>query len=280
MKRKARRIAIILGLGASVAYFGMVGLVWWIQDSLVFAPTRGYTQLPETHGLEHEDVILEVAPGISVKGWFVRARGTPRATILYFHGSGGNLSSYMSFISQSAESGFDSFAIDYEGYGDSDGTPSEAAIYRDADAAWQWLTKTRGVDPKRVAIWGFSLGSGVATYCAERYDPGALVLQSGFTTIPDVGARIYFWLPIHRIAKTWFNNLERMPNIHVPLLIAHGREDLLIPFTMGEQLYAAANMPKKFVELNGGHNDGLDETPRLWSDVTELLQQAGVLVPL
>jgi fermentation-respiration switch protein FrsA (DUF1100 family) len=276
MKRWQRWIAILAVMVATVYVF-LVGLVWWKQDSLVFQGTQGYIDLPETHGLQHEDITLDVESGTMVRGWYVHAAGFPRATVLYFHGNGGNVSSYLGFIRRFADAGFDSFSIDYEGYGESTGHTTEANAYRDAAAAWSWLTGNRGVDPKHLVIWGFSLGGGVATQLAETHAPGALVLQSTFTSIPDVGAKAFAWIPVHLITHNLFNNLERMPRIHAPVLIAHGRADQLIPFEMGQHLFAAANPPKAFIELNGGHNGGLLQTPSIWNDVMKFFEEAGVI---
>jgi hypothetical protein len=259
-------------------YLLLVAWVWWIQDSLVFEAARGYADLPESRGLKHEDVTLDVANNGSVRGWFVHAVGTPQATILYLHGNGGDLSSYLTDISQFAKAGFDSFSIDYEGYGESSGRPSEANMYRDAAAAWSWLTTQRGVPSQHLAIWGFSLGGGVATQLAETHTPEALVLQSTFTSLPDVGALRFFWLPAHLLSHTFFNNLERMPKIDAPVLIAHSRTDQIVPFEMGRRLFAAANEPKVFRELTDGH-DGLAATPSIWNDVLEFFTEAGVIEP-
>jgi uncharacterized protein len=276
LKRPLRLAAILTCIAAAV-YLVLVGCVWWIQDSLVFQPTRGYADLPESRGLKHEDVALAIANNVTVRGWFVHALGAPQATILYLHGNGGDLSSYLTDISQLAKAGFDSLSIDYEGYGESSGHPSEANTYRDAAAAWSWLTTQRGVPSEHLAIWGFSLGGAVATQLAETYTPGALVLQSTFTSLPDVGALRFYWLPAHLITHNFFASLERMSKIHAPVFIAHSRTDKIVPFEMGRRLFAVANEPKVFRELTGGHINGLAATPSIWNDVLKFFTEAGVI---
>jgi pimeloyl-ACP methyl ester carboxylesterase len=266
-----------MAVAAVALYTAIIVFVWWSQDSIVFEGTRGYTDLPENHGLQREDINLEVEPGAMVRGWFVHAVGPPHATILYLHGNGGNVSTYLGMIRQFAEAGFDSFSIDYEGYGESTGHASEASAYRDANAAWLWLTDNRGVNPRHLAIWGYSLGGGVATQLAEVHTPGAVVLQSTFTSIPDVGAERLYWLPARPLVHTFFNNLDRMPKIHAPIFVAHGRADRVIPFEMGQHLFAAANPPKIFGELKGGHGDGLTAPLSIWNDVLKFLEQSGVV---
>jgi fermentation-respiration switch protein FrsA (DUF1100 family) len=250
-------------------------LLWWTQDSLVFVPSREYRGLPEQQGLSHDDVDIEVEPGIHIRGWFVPAQGPSSGTVLYFHGNGGNLSNYLSRIAPFAAAGLDTLAIDYEGYGASGGTPSEANLYRDADAAWAWLTKIKGVEAGHIVVWGYSLGGGVATWCATKHTPGAVILESTFTSIPDVGARVYPWLPVRLIAHTEFANSSRVAAIHSPVLFGHGKRDVLIPFEMSVELHRLAREPKGFVEMAGGHDDSLVRHAETWSSVKKFLEDAG-----
>jgi fermentation-respiration switch protein FrsA (DUF1100 family) len=271
--KRFRQIIFRAGVLIVIVYLGATGLLWWNQDALLFKPTSHYRSLPSSHGLSYEDVDLEVAMGTKIRGWFVRSLTEARGTILYFHGNGGNLSYEIETIHRFAEEGFDSFSIDYEGYGASDGTPSEANLYRDADAAWEWLTQAKGIDPRQVVIWGHSLGGGVATWVASRHPPRMVVLQNTFTDIPDMGARLYPWLPVRLVANNVFSNRDRIVAFRSPLVIAHGRNDELIPFEMGKDLFDAASEPKRFIELDGGHRDGFLNTPRAWTEVSEFWKQ-------
>ena len=275
MKGRLLRIARAIGVALILSYIAATGFIWWRQDSLVFGPSAEYHSLPDGQGLVYEDVDIEVVPGTNIRGWFVHALAEPRGAILYFHGNGGNLSSNLSRIRSFADEGFDSFSIDYEGYGASDGVPSEANLYRDADAAWEWLTKTKGVDPQQIVVWGHSLGGGVASWCAARQKPRMVVLESTFTSIPDLGAQIYPVLPIRLIAHNIFANLERVQAIRAPILIAHSKDDGVIPFEMGQALFRAANEPKRFVELGGNHNNGFVSTPSAWKEMKEFFENAG-----
>jgi fermentation-respiration switch protein FrsA (DUF1100 family) len=194
---------------------------------------------------------------------------------LYFHGTGSNLSSNLSRIRSFADQGFDSFSIDYEGFGASDGKPSEANLYRDADAAWEWLTRKKGVDPRQILVWGHSLGGGVASWCASKHNPRMVLLDSTFTSIPELGSHIYPILPVRYIAHNIFGNLERVAAIRSPILVAHSRNDEVIPFEMGKALFSAAKEPKRFVELEGNHNDGFASTPSAWAEMREFFENAG-----
>jgi alpha-beta hydrolase superfamily lysophospholipase len=274
MKNRPRKIVFTLVRVAAISYVAITGLIWWTQDWLVFRPSVESPIFPESEGLSHEDIAIEVIPGTKIRGWFVPAPKERRGTILYFHGNGGNLSSILSRIRSFAEQGFDSFSIDYEGYGASDGAPSEANLYRDAEAAWEWLTKERGVEPDQIVVWGHSLGGAVAIWCASKHTPRMVLLDSTFTSMPAMGAHIYPIFPIRLIAHNIFDNQERVQKIHVPILIAHSKDDGLIPFEMGQELFSAANEPKRFVELQGNHNDGFESTPAAWKAMIEVFENA------
>ena len=275
MSKKFRRILAGAARVALLAYLGVTGFVWWQQDALIFKPSvAAYGKLPASHGLTHEETDIEVAPGVKIRGWFVQAVGEAQGTILYFHGNAGNLSTNLAYIQQFASEGFHSFSIDYEGYGESGGKPSESNLYRDAEAAWTWLTKTKGTDPKSILVWGHSLGGGVATWCASRHSPRLVVLDSTFTSMPDMGALIYPWLPVKLISRSIFANLERVQSIRSPILVASSKSDELVPFEMGQRLFQAANSPKRFVELKGDHSDGFTSSPQAWAELKEFFAAA------
>ncbi len=254
--RRLSRILLFLATTVALGYVLIVGYMWWRQDTFVFAPARavlGYQMRPEDFGLTVEEVRLAVAPDIGVKGWFVKAKGESRGTILYFHGNGGNLAYVVNEIRAFADNGFDSFSIDYEGFGESTGRPSEPNLYRDADAAWGWLTKDRDEDPARIIVWGISLGGAVAAYCAVMRSPGAVVLQSTFTSQSEIGAKLYPWLPVRLLLHTEFDTFARLSNVRVPVIVVHSRADRLVPFEMAQRLFAAAREPKALIELKGPH---------------------------
>ena len=274
-RRKWTRWILRLAAAALLIELTLTALLWWNQEALLFMPTREYGTLPGDSGLKHEEIDIEVEPGTTIRGWFIPAPIEPIGTVLYFHGNSRNLSYYIPRIAPFAAAGFDSLSIDYEGYGASDGTPSEKNIYRDADAAWNWLTRTKGVKPDRIIVWGYSLGGAAATWCASKHEVGAVVLESTFTTMPDVGAHLYPWLPVRLVSRYQFANKDRVAKIRVPILIGHGNADRLIPFEMGEELYRAANEPKRFIGHAGDHGAGLVEDPATWSDVRRFLEEAG-----
>jgi len=152
--------------------------------------------------------------------------------------------------------GYSSLIVDYRGYGQSTGSPSEEGTYRDAEAAWDWLTSRQGLAPGDIVLLGESLGGAVAAWLAARVSPRALVIASTFTSVPELGAQVYPFLPVRLISRFSYGTREAVKAIKAPILIAHSREDDIIPFAHGKALYEAAHEPKLFLEMRGGHNDG------------------------
>ena len=165
--------------------------------------------------------------------------------------------------------GYNTLLVDYRGYGESSGEPSETGTYRDATASWSWLTVTRGVKASDVVIFGESLGGGIATWLAAREKPRALILASAFTSIPDLGAEIYPWLPVRWLSRIHYNNFANLERINVPVLIAHSRDDEIIPYAHGKRLYAIAKQPKVFLDLDGGHNEGFVFAREDWAKAVQ-----------
>jgi len=243
----------------AVAYAAVLGLVYLFQSRLVYFPTTAnYSVTPQAHGLAFEPVQIATADGEQLAAWWIPVP-TPalaRGTVLLLHGNAGDISHRIDYAHMFFGLGYNTLLVDYRGYGKSTGTPSEEGTYRDAEASWQWLTGKRGIKASEIVVFGESLGGGAASWLAAQNAPGALVLASTFTSIPDLGAEVYSWLPVRWLARIHYNNLANLERSRVPLLIAHSRDDDIIPFAHGERLYAAAREPKAFLTLSGGHNEG------------------------
>jgi hypothetical protein len=165
--------------------------------------------------------------------------------------------------------------FDYRGYGRSTGRPSEAGTYRDAEAAWRHLVETRGVDPERLILHGESLGGAVALELATRRPAAALVLESAFTSLPDLGARLYPVLPVRWLSRIRYDNSARVPGLRMPLLVIHSPADEIVPFADGQALFDAAPGPKEFLATSGGHNDGGFLRQAEWQDrVADFVRRA------
>ena len=152
------------------------------------------------------------------------------------------------------------FIIDYRGYGRSQGRPSEPGTYLDAEAAWNYLTKDKAVPENRIILYGESLGGAVATWLATQHKPGALILESSFTSVMDMGRHYYPYLPIRWISRIKYPTLDRIKEVHVPLLIIHSLTDDIVPYAQGKKLFESAHEPKSFLEITGDHNNGFMES--------------------
>jgi hypothetical protein len=206
-----------------------------------------------------QDVWLKSNDGVRLHGWLFKSREPAAfATIIYFHGNGGNIGN-AGWVGESLSSrGFDVFLLDYRGYGRSAGDAgAEAGLNADADAAYEYITKTRAVPPSRVVIYGQSLGTAVAVDLSSRQDSAALVLESGFSSASDLASNVIPVLPrfLHFLAKNRFESKRKLSSIRCPVLIVHGEPDLTIPTEHGRILFNAANEPKKLLIVPGaGHN--------------------------
>lgn len=249
----------------AAAYAAVATTAYLFQGHLVYFPQRDLEATPRERGLQYEDVMLEAADGVPVHGWFV-PRTLARGVVLYLHGNAGNISHRLARIALFHEMGLGVFILDYRGYGRSGGRPSEEGTYRDAAAAWRYLTETRGIDPARIVLFGRSLGAAVAAELAARVRPGALVLDSAFTSLPELGQELYPWLPVKWLARLRYPTREYLTRVDCPVLVVHSRDDEIIPFHHGERLYAAAREPKHFLAIAGGHNSAYFLTKRAYAD--------------
>jgi fermentation-respiration switch protein FrsA (DUF1100 family) len=251
-------LALVVGYGA------LVGLAFAFQDQLLFQPSSRLLATPDDAGMSYETVRLDTEDGETLHGWWIPAPDVSRETssdasaktLLFFHGNAGNISGRLESVQQFHRLGLNVLIVDYRGYGQSTGTPSEQGIYNDAEACWRHLTEARGIAPADVVLFGRSMGGGAATWLATQHRPSALILESVFTTVPDVGAHHYSFLPVRALATNQFDNESRVAEIDAPKLHIHSREDRVVPFRLGRRVYEAAAEPKQFLEIEGGHNDG------------------------
>lgn len=252
-----RRPALIqLILAISIAYLVMVLLITWLQDRLIYFPEARLVTNPGELGLEYQDITFQTSDGVSLSAWYVPSESR-QGVILYCHGNGGNISYRYEYLKVFSELGLTTFMFDYRGYGKSEGRPSEKGTYLDAVGAWRYLVEERGVSPGEIIPYGESLGGAVAAWLARERDPRALILQSAFTSLPDVGAEIYPFLPVRLISRYHYSTLDHLSEVKCPVLVIHSRDDEIVPFPHGVKLHAAATGQKDFLELRGDHNSGI-----------------------
>ncbi len=250
-----RTFAMIAALGGA-AYLLFAALVFVMQERMLFlpgVPGRAHEVTPLALGLDYQDVHFKTADDVSLHGWYVSAPA-PRGTVLFFHGNAGNVSHRLDSIAIFHALGLDVFIIDYRGYGQSEGQASEDGTYRDAEAAWRYLTAGRGIEPGRIVIFGRSLGGAVAARLARGVEPAAVIIESSFTSAADVASRLYPFLPVRFLLRLEYPVADDLERSSSPVLVVHSRGDEIIPFGMGKALYEAAPQPKAFLELKGDHN--------------------------
>jgi uncharacterized protein len=253
-----RWLAAALGWAVAV-YLGLALYLYAFQAHYLYfpdSPSRQVRATPADIGLAFEAVRLNTADGETLAGWFIPAAAA-RGTLLYLHGNGGNIGDRLYPIAVFHRLGLDVLIVDYRGYGASSGKPSEAGTYRDAQAAWAWLTQQRHTRPERIVLFGESLGGSVAAWLAARHQPAGLLLYASFTSVPDMAQALYPMFPAARLARYRYDTRAALGSVACPVLILHSREDEIIPFSHGQALLAAARAPKRLVALRGGHNDAI-----------------------
>lgn len=232
-----------------------LALLYATQDRLLYFPTRPLEATPRKIGLPFAEVSLRTADGETLHGWFVPA-APGGATLLFFHGNAGNISHRLDSLRIFHDLGLNVFIFDYRGYGQSSGRPSEEGTYRDAEAAWRYLTEVRHLAPQEIVLFGRSLGGSVAAWLAIRTVPRALILESTPTSVPDLAADLYPWLPARWLSRFRYDALAALQKARCPILLIHSPEDEIIPFAHAEQLFAAAAAPKQLLRIRGDHNGG------------------------
>jgi fermentation-respiration switch protein FrsA (DUF1100 family) len=245
-------LAIAIG-----GYAIFAAMVYFFQSRMIFQPNLFGDESgadPSRIGLEFEDVFMEAEDGVRLHGWLVPARPS-RGVLLFFHGNAGNITHRLESIALFHRLGLSVFIVDYRGYGKSEGRPTEQGTYRDARAAWRYLTEARSVPANRILLFGRSLGAAMASRLATETNPAGLIVESGFTSIPDMAARHYPYLPVRLLTRFRYATLDHVRANAAPILVVHSHDDEIAPFEMGERIFEAASEPKSFVRLNGGHNE-------------------------
>jgi len=281
MKPAVRRTLIGIVVVAAVPYLASMAYLSVNEKGIVFRPDqfggRVVAPIPDSLHLASSRVSLTNGDGARIAGLVVPVEDTAAQWLLYLHGNAGNVTSSVLplFYARWHALGVNVLAIDYRGYGESDDRrPSEQGTYADARAAYDWLRTVRGVPADRIIIYGHSLGSGVATELALHVQAAGLIIEGAFTSIPDLGAKVYPWFPVRWLASQRFANIEKIGKVAMPKLILHARDDNIVPYAHGQALYAAASAPKEWVELKGGHMRAfLDDSAHFWGHTRAFVER-------
>jgi fermentation-respiration switch protein FrsA (DUF1100 family) len=247
-------------IGATVAVvLGCAGFVYGLrtlESMMTFRPVQMKTADAAPEGAE--TVWFNSADGTRLNGLFFESQSKPEAaTIIFFHGNGGNITNVTWLAQRFAKHGFNVLLFDYRGYGASDGIAgSEAGLYADGDAAVAFVVNQKKVPPEQIVLYGHSLGTAVVSDVALRGHFGAVVLESGFSSASSLATTALPWLPrpLHFLGKNRFESARKLTQVKSPILIVHGDPDQTIPTSESQILFASANEPKKLMILPGaGH---------------------------
>ncbi len=285
------------------SYLGICLMLFLFQPNFIYFPIKEVRATPEIIGLNFDDVTFPTSDGLELSGWFIPAvpdppsaqagkedtttgdptvtgagagRGEDRLVVILCHGNAGNISHRLDTMHLFHRLGHDFFLFDYRGYGKSQGKPSEKGTYLDAEAAWDYLTRERGIDPGRIVLFGRSLGGSIAAHLAQSRSPQALIVESSFTSVTDMGADIYPFLPVRLLARFKYSTADYLKKVTCPVLISHSKDDEMISVKHGRKLFEAANDPKEFLEFAGSHNEGFIASKEMYSKgIAEFINRAG-----
>lgn len=254
------RTLLYSAIAGALVYLGLCAYMWDTQLDHIFEPTSAIQTTPDRLGMRFEDLRIPVGSGKDsgeLQAWWIPALQAKAQTLLYLHGNDRNISANLEHAQRLHDFGYNVLLPDYRGYGNSSGgQPSEAGVYQDAEASWQYLVGQRGIRPGQLFIYGHSLGGAIAIELALHHPEAAgLITEGTFTSIADMGKRRYPLLPVDWLLNQRFDSLQMISRIRIPVLLIHGTWDRVVPVQMAQQLYAAAAQPKQLVLIPGGEHE-------------------------
>ncbi len=242
----------IIALAACLSFFGFL---YSFQEKLLYFPDKNLIASPRDLNLNFENIFFQTKDKKTLHAWFIK-NDKAKFTILFCHGNAGNISHRLESIDLFHQLHLNVFIFDYRGYGKSNGTPSEEGSYEDVFSAWNYLTKEKQINENQIIIFGRSLGGAIASFLASKVKSKAVVLESTFSSFHSIAKDHYPWLPVRQLARLKYETINHVKNIKSPILIAHSKDDEIIPFRHGQNIFEQANEPKEFLTLRGNHNGG------------------------
>ncbi|KMP11783.1 peptidase [Candidatus Nitromaritima sp. SCGC AAA799-A02] len=251
-------MSIMQVVGLIVLFLALYGVFLVSCESrIIYHPYKypdGYWS-PSDRSVPAEDVHFSSGDGVRLHGWYVPSPGA-KTTLLWFHGNAGNLTHRLDNIKLLQPLKIDVFIFDYRGYGKSEGSPDEAGIYLDSQAAYDWLVQVKKVPPRKIILFGRSLGGVCAIEVASKNQAAGLILESVFPSAAKMARKIFPFLPLDWAIQSRFDAISKVPGLKLPKLFLHGTQDEIVPYELGREVFEAAAEPKAFYDIEGaGHND-------------------------
>ncbi len=237
------------------------GFLWFklwaksFEQKAMYYPETDWPVVPSDHGMQYRDIALQTTDGATLHAWYVPGTADAAFTVLFLHGNAGNVCGRIPFMTLFRELGLSTLLLDYRGYGKSLGKPSEQGLYRDADAAYDYLTGTLGIAPQKIIVFGESLGGAVAIDLASRKPVGALICESTFSRVLDLAAWHHPYMPARLMVSQKFDSLSKIGRVQAPKYFVHSPYDEVVPYSLGMKLFEAAPEPKQFFKRSGAHCD-------------------------
>jgi fermentation-respiration switch protein FrsA (DUF1100 family) len=239
-------------------YGGVCLVLSFMQRDLMYYPDRTRPDPALYHASDMQVVSVQVENGLTLQGWYKPPSAPDKPVIVHYHGNAGNIGSRALYLRPYMDHGYGLLLAEYRGFGGNGGKLSEEGFYRDAEAWLQWVLKDENIPPQRVFLYGESLGTGIATQTALAHpDLGGMILESAFTSFVDMAQRLYPFLPATLLVVDRYETLSKISNVKIPLLMIHGTRDSVVPFAMGQKVFAAADSENKTFHAipNADHNN-------------------------
>ena len=259
--RKVTRVLAWIIIIAVIVYGGIIIIMLTQETRLVYyvnyEKPEKYSP-PDGEVSEYQRFDLKSKDGTDIAGWIIPADGDTLNTfpwMIFCHGNQSDISApdYVKRYKMFTSLGLNVLTFDYRGFGESGGKPTEKGLYEDATQVYNYLIQSRNIQPERIIIYGHSLGSGVAVDLASRVPAGGLIIEAAYRSVPDIGQKLYPFLPMKLILKNRFMTIDKIDKISYPKMIIHSSNDEIISIAEGKALYDKAQSPKSFLEITGTH---------------------------
>lgn len=268
-----RKLFYTVFLSILVLLFSVNASLYVKQPNMVFYPLKEIEVTPKEWELAYEPIKLKLEDKSKISGWYLPHPAADK-TILFFHGNGGNISHRGDSLYIFHKLKFNILIIDYPGYGDSTGEPSEDGLYQSANAAWQYLLTDKNTKAEKIIIFGRSLGGAVAVDLASRVKAGGLILESSFSSVRNIVDIAYTsWSNLIYLRYS-FDSLSKIHKVKSPVLLIHSSDDEVIPFELGQRLFENITTEKKFLQIRGSHNDGFMQSISIYMPAIHVFSQS------